>query len=156
AEAHLLRRLREPKRLEWVGRTVRLARVHVAVAACPGAGVSEDLEGGRATTPALGDVRAARLLADRVQLTAVDQLSHLGVAGGAGWRADLHPLRAARSFGDRQRALHRVESSRSRARARGRRLLAARPRAAPESGRAASAPATGRAHGRTLGRVRRD
>ena len=72
-EAHPRGGLREPERLERVGRPLRPAGVDVAVAARARAGVAEDLEGGRATAPALGDVRAARLLADRVQALAVDR-----------------------------------------------------------------------------------
>ena len=66
-EPHLRRRVREPERLERIGRAVGLARVDVAVAAGARARVAEDLEGRGAAPPALGDVRAARLLADRVQ-----------------------------------------------------------------------------------------
>ena len=80
-QPHLERGLREPERLERVDRLGRGARVDVAVAAGPGAGVAEDLEGRRAASPALRDVRAARLLADRVQPRAVDQLLHVEVAG---------------------------------------------------------------------------
>ena len=86
------------------------ARVHVAVAARSRAGVAEDLEGGRAAPPALGDVRAAGLLADRVQVLAVDQLLHVEVARVRARRAHLHPLRAARPLGDGQRLLHVCQS----------------------------------------------
>ena len=57
-----------------------LARVDVAVAAGAGARVAEDLERRRALAPALGDVRAARLLADGVQARAVDELLDVEVA----------------------------------------------------------------------------
>ena len=73
-EPHLERRLREPERLERIRRRVRPPGVDVAVAAGARARVAEDLERGGAAPPALGDVRAASLLADRVQLRAVDQL----------------------------------------------------------------------------------
>ena len=108
-EVHLGRRRREPERLERVGRMLGPAGVHVAVAAGAGAGVAEDLEGGGAAAPALGDVRAARLFADRVQARAVDQLAHVEVRGVRARCANLHPLRAARPLSDRQRALHQPE-----------------------------------------------
>jgi len=79
-ELHLRRDVREPQRLERVRRCLGLAAVHVAVAARARACVAEDLERRRAATPALGDVRAARLLADRVQARAVDQLFDVEVA----------------------------------------------------------------------------
>src|SRR5215210_6453697 len=82
----------------------------VAVAAGPGAGVAEDLEGGGAPAPALGDVRAASLLADRVQARAVNELANVEVGGVRARRANLHPLRAARPLGHGQRALHEQES----------------------------------------------
>ena len=66
-ELHLGGGVREPQRLQRIRRLFGPARVDVAVAARPGARVAEDLEGRRAAAPALGDVRAARLLADRVQ-----------------------------------------------------------------------------------------
>ena len=105
-QAHLLRRLREAERLERVDRLARLAGVDVAVAAGAGAGLAEDLERRRPAAPALGDVRAARLFADRVQLRAVDQLLHVEVAAVLRRRAHLHPLRPARAVGDWERALH--------------------------------------------------
>ena len=106
-QAHLRGRLREAERLERVGRRARLARVDVAVAARARAGVAEDLERRRAAAPALGDVRAARLLADRVQALAVEQLAHLEVARVRARRAHLHPLRAAGPLSDRQRLVQR-------------------------------------------------
>ena len=112
-ELHLRGRVREPERLERVGRAVGLARVDVAVAARAGARVAEDLEGRRAAPPALGDVRAARLLADRVQALAVEQRADVEVARVRARRADLHPLRPARPLGDGKRRLHRRQSRRS-------------------------------------------
>ena len=79
-ELHLRRRLRDAERLERVGRRLGLAGVDVAVAAGAGARVAEDLERRRAASPALGDVRAARLLADRVQREPVHELLHVEVA----------------------------------------------------------------------------
>ena len=105
-QAHLRRRLREPERLERVGRVLRLARVHVAVAAGAGAGVAEDLERRGALAPALGDVRAARLLAHRVEARAVDQLLDVEVAAVGARCAHLHPLGAAGTIGDGKRRLH--------------------------------------------------
>ena len=85
------------------GGVLGLAGVDVAVAAGAGAGVAEDLEGRRAAAPALADVRAARLLADRVQARAVDQLADVEVARVRARRAHLHPLGAARPLGDGKR-----------------------------------------------------
>ncbi len=79
-QLHLRGRLRDAQRLERVGRRLRPAGVDVAVAAGPRARVAEDLEGRGAAAPALGDVRAARLLADRVQREPVDELLHVEVA----------------------------------------------------------------------------
>src|SRR5581483_2517025 len=103
-EPHARGGLRESQRLERVGRAGR-PRVDVAVAAGARARVAEDLERGRPAPPALGDVRAARLLADRVQAGAVDQPPHLEVAAVGARRAHLHPLRPAWPLGYWQRAL---------------------------------------------------
>ena len=105
-EVHLGRGLGEPERLERVGRRLGLPRVDVAVPARPGTRVAEDLEGRRSATPALGDVRAARLLADRVQAGAVDQLADVEVARVRARRAHFHPLGAARRVGYGKGALH--------------------------------------------------
>src|SRR5581483_3037550 len=113
-QPHLRSRLRETKRLERVRRMLGPARVDIAVAAGASAGVAEDLERRRPPAPALGDVRTARLLADRVQPLAVDQRAHLEVAGGRARGANLHPLRPARPVGDGQRALHRGQSTQRR------------------------------------------
>src|SRR5437868_1531708 len=94
------------QRLERVGRSVGLARMHVAVAAGTRAGVAEDLERRSAATPTLGDVRATRLLADRVELRAVDELANLEVTGSRTRRAHLHPLRPPRPLAHRQRGFH--------------------------------------------------
>ena len=99
-ELHLRRGLREAQRLERVRRVLRPAGVDVAVAAGAGAGVAQDLEGRGAPAPALGDVRAAGLLADRVQARAVDQLLDVEVARVGARRAHLHPLGAAGPLGD--------------------------------------------------------
>src|SRR5439155_137694 len=98
-EVHHRRGRSEPKRLERIGRPVGLARVDVAVAAGAGTRVAEDLERRRPAAPTLGDIRAARLLADRVEARAVDQLADVEVAGVRARRADLHPLRPARTLG---------------------------------------------------------
>ena len=110
-QPHLRRRLREAERLERVGSVLRLARVHVAIAAGARAGVAEDLERRGALAPALGDVRAARLLADRVEARAVDQLLDVEVAAVGARRAHLHPLGAARAIGDGKRRLHEPKST---------------------------------------------
>ena len=111
-ELHLRRDLCEPKRLERIGRRFGFARVHVAVAAGARARVAEDLERRGPSSPALGDVRAPRLLADRVQARAVDQLLHVEVARIGRRRAHLHPLGAARALGDGERLLTTGENSR--------------------------------------------
>ena len=87
---------------------LRLAGVDVAVAARARARVAEDLERRRAAPPALGDVRAARLLADRVQAGAVDQLLDVEVAGVGARRAHLHPLGAAGPLGDGKAGSHMI------------------------------------------------
>src|SRR5207244_12077369 len=108
AELHLGRSLREAQRLERVGRTVGPAGVDIAVAAGAGAGVAEDLEGRRAAPPTLGDVRAPRLLADRVQPLAVDERADVEVAGVPARGPHLHPLRPAGPGRRGARALPRL------------------------------------------------
>ena len=100
-EAHLLRRLREPERLERIHGLRRRARRHIAVAARAGAGIAQDLERRRPSPPALGDVGAVSLLADRVEACAVDELLDLEVAGARapGARTFIHSARAARPLG---------------------------------------------------------
>ena len=110
-QAHLRRRLRQAQRLERVGSVLRLARVHVAIAARARARVAEDLERRGALAPALGDVRAARLLAHRVEARAVDQLLDVEVAPVGARRAHLHPRGAARAIGDGKRRLHEPKST---------------------------------------------
>ena len=110
-EPQLRRRLREPQRLERVGRAIGLARVDVAVPAGAGAGVAEDLERGGPAPPALGDVRTARLLAHGVQAGAVEELLDVEVASVGARRAHLHPLGAPRALGDGQRRLHSRQST---------------------------------------------
>jgi len=102
SKAHRFSRLREPERLERIRRMLRATGVDVAIAAGAGAGLTEDLEGRRPAPPAFRDVRAARLLADRVQALAVDQLADVEVARVGARRADLHPLGPARPLGDGQ------------------------------------------------------
>ena len=73
AKAHRPHRLCDPDRLARV-EAGRLAGVDLAEVAAPGAYLAADQEGGLAVLPTLEDVRAARLLADRVQALALDQL----------------------------------------------------------------------------------
>ena len=101
-EIHLRRRLRKPQRLERIDGLARLAGMDVAVPAGARARLAEDLERRRTASPALGDVRAACLFADRVEAGAVDQLLDVEVAAVRGRRAHLHPLGATRALGDRQ------------------------------------------------------
>ena len=105
-ELHLRGRLGEPERLERVRRAVGLPRVHVAVAARTRARVAEDLEGRRSPPPALADVRAARLLADRVEPALAHEPLDLEVAGVRARCAHLHPLRPARALGHGKRLPH--------------------------------------------------
>ena len=114
-EAHLRRRLGEAQRLERIGCVLRLAGVDVAIAAGARARVAEDLERRRALAPALGDVRAARFLADGVQARAVDQLLDVEVAAVGARCAHLHPLGAARAIGDGERGLHGSQCTGARA-----------------------------------------
>src|SRR5712691_1460422 len=86
----------------------------VAVATGARAGVAEDLEGRGATPPALGDVRAARLLADGVEAGSVDQLADVVVARVGARCSHLHPLRTPGPLRDRKRALHARQSTRVR------------------------------------------
>src|SRR5262249_49517148 len=88
-----------------------LPGLDVAVAARPRAGVAEDLERRGAAAPALGDVRAARLLADCVQREPVDELLDVEVLAVARRRANLHPLGPARPLGDGERRLHAAQCS---------------------------------------------
>ena len=86
---------RHPGRLERVVPR-RLARLDVAEAAAAGARVAEDHERRRAALPALADVRARRLLADRVEVLGLDQPLELAVLRAAG-RRHLEPRRLARA-----------------------------------------------------------
>ena len=109
-ELHLRRRLRQPERLERIGRAVRLARVHVAVPARARARVAEDLERRRPAPPALSDVRAARLLADRDEPTLAHEALHLEVLRVGARRAHLHPLGPPWTLRYGKRPFHRDKS----------------------------------------------
>ena len=108
-QSHRRRGLGEAERLQRVGRRLGLAGGDVAVAARSRAGVAEDLEGRRATAPALTDVRAASLLADRHEARAVQQLADVVVPAVGARRADLHPLGPPRSLGDGEGRPHRSQ-----------------------------------------------
>ena len=71
-QAHRADRLRDAARLVRVI-PARPAGLHRAEPAGSGAGVAEDHDGGGALLPALADVRAARLLADRVEREATHE-----------------------------------------------------------------------------------
>src|SRR5205085_5707507 len=101
--------VREAKRLERIRRAGRLAGMHVAVAARSRAGVPEYLERRRPAPPALGDVRAARLLADRVEARAVDELLDVEVLRVGARCTNLHPFRPTRPLGDGKRRLHSLQ-----------------------------------------------
>ena len=92
-QAHLRDRARDAGRLERVVPR-RLAGAHVAEAAAPRARVAEDHERRGAALPALADVRARGLLADRVQVLVGDELRQLAIALAAR-RLDLEPRRLA-------------------------------------------------------------
>src|SRR5213078_1681729 len=72
----------------------RLAGLDVAEPAAPRARVAEDHERGRAALPAVADVRAGGLLADRVEVLGVDLPAQLAIARAAGQR-HLEPRRLA-------------------------------------------------------------
>src|SRR6185312_4104908 len=81
--------LRNAARLALVERQ-RLARVDLAEITPAGALVAADQEGRLAVLPALEDVRAAGLLAHRVQAFAADQRFQFGI-GGSGAQSGLDP-----------------------------------------------------------------
>ena len=111
SQPHARHRLGEAHRLERVegfGRAVG----DRAVGAVPGADVAQDHEGGGLVLPALADVGAARLLADRVQA----QLAHHGldvrVVGAAGaFTLSQAGFRAGRGAGAREDRPARGEPS---------------------------------------------
>ena len=78
-QPHRRDRLRDPPGLARIQR-LRLAGVDLAEVAPAGALIPADEEGGLAVFPALEDIRAAGLLADRVQAPAPDQGLQLGVS----------------------------------------------------------------------------
>ena len=104
AEAHLRHRAGDAQRLERVVEG-RLAGLDVAEAAAARAGVAEDHEGRRAALPAVADVRAGGLLADRVQALVADHPVELAVALAAR-RRDLEPARLAAAERQRVRPEH--------------------------------------------------
>jgi hypothetical protein len=93
AQLHLLHRLGDPAWLVAI-QGLRLAGVDLAEVAAPGALVAPDEERRLAVLPALEDVGAARLLADRVQPLGLHQGVQLGV-GRTHLGAGLDPLRLA-------------------------------------------------------------
>ena len=92
-QAHLLHALGDPARLVAVER-LRLAGVDLAEVAAAGALVAADEERRLAVLPALEDVRAAGLLADRVEALGLHQPVELGVRR-THLRPGLDPLRLA-------------------------------------------------------------
>src|SRR6185295_8891997 len=95
AQSHRLHLVRHPRRLQRVV-PGRLAGLHVAEAAATGADVAEDHEGGGTALPALADVGAVGLLADRMEVVLLDRLLQPAVGGATGSR-DLEPGRLARA-----------------------------------------------------------
>ena len=108
-ETHLVGGLRETKRLERIGWLVGLPGMDVAIAAGSRARVAEDLERRCSPSPALADVGAARLFADRVQPSLAHEALDLVVARVDARPADLHPFRPARALCHRQRLLHGLD-----------------------------------------------
>ena len=104
-EAHPLHLVGDPQRLQRVV-PGRLARLHVAEAAAPRADVAEDHEGGRAALPALADIGAVGLLADRVKVVVLDRLLQPAVVRAAR-RGDLQPGRLALAEADLAIAVRR-------------------------------------------------
>ena len=102
AQAHLGDAARDAGGLERVVPR-RLAGLDVAEAAAPRARVAEDHERRGSALPALADVGAGGLLADRVQVLGFDQRLELAVALAAG-RRHLEPRRLARRGADNVRA----------------------------------------------------
>ena len=86
--------LRDVFRLVGIERA-RHARLDVAERAGPGAGVAHDHEGGVLLVPALADVRAARLLADRDEAVFLHDVAGIGIAA-RGRRAHADPVRLRR------------------------------------------------------------
>src|SRR3989441_594999 len=114
-------------------RRERPAVRHIAEGAAPRADVAEDHEGGGALAEALGDVRAGRLFADRVQLLAAKDVLDFAEARIRAWRPHADPRRlgqrrAARHDADRLRLSFFLYARFTHARdARLRSLPAARP-----------------------------
>src|SRR3954468_1523781 len=92
-EAHALDCSGDPERLERLRRGLGPPGCDGAVAAGACADVAEDLERRSPASPALADVRAAGLLADRVQAGAAHDPAQLRVAAGGRRGADGHPRR---------------------------------------------------------------
>ena len=111
-QLHLRGSVRQPQRLERIGRVLGPPGMDVAIATRTGAGVAEDLERRRAATPALGLVGTAGLLTDRVELLPMDELLDVEVARVRARSTDLHPLRAAGPVSYWQRALHEPDAPR--------------------------------------------
>ncbi|ENN87038.1 hypothetical protein RHSP_12697 [Rhizobium freirei PRF 81] len=109
AEAHLLDGLGDIFRLRHIER-VRLARRDVAEGASTRTDLAHDHEGGVLLVPALADVRAASLFANRDELVLLHDRARLGIALR---RRRLHadPVRLAQDFGVRPMRLLRVSNA---------------------------------------------
>src|SRR3984885_6309853 len=75
--------------------STRHSRLDVAERARPGAGVAHDHERGVLLVPALADVRATRLLANRNEAVFLDDVAGIRIAA-RGRRADADPVRLRR------------------------------------------------------------
>jgi hypothetical protein len=95
-EPHLPDRFEDLLRLVLVDRVAAPRRLDGAEAAAPGAQLAEQHECRGTAAPTLGEIRAARLLADGREAQAVDQPTEL-LKPLAGGRSDLQPLREGRS-----------------------------------------------------------
>lgn len=94
SEAELGDRLGDVLRLGRIQR-IRQAGLDVAEGTGAGAGVTHDHEGRVLLVPALADVRAARLLAYRVQAVRPHDVAGVGIAAGIR-RAHADPIRLGR------------------------------------------------------------
>ncbi len=85
--------------------------LHIAEGAGARAGVAHDHEGGVLLLPALADIRAAGLLAHRVQAVGAHERVRLVIAGRH-WRLDADPVGFSRDGGIRPMRLFRMARAR--------------------------------------------
>ena len=102
-QLHRGNRAGDPRRLVLVGR-MRRPMDDIAVAARAGADAAENHERGGAVVPALADVRAVRLFADRVEVERPRDLLEPEVAGRPGARTLSHSGFGTRGAASAERA----------------------------------------------------